>query len=45
MAKARVIKCVSSQGHGDGGLRDIGGIHEDLIATVQEVQTRKVFTS
>ena len=37
-ANAGVIKCVSPKGRGDGGLRDIGVIHGDLIVTLQEVQ-------
>ena len=38
-----VVKCVSSKGRGDGGLRNIGGIHGDLIVTFQEVQLREDF--
>ena len=42
-AKAGIIKCVSSKERGNGGLRDIGGIHGDLIVTLQEVQLREDF--
>ena len=44
-AKAGVIKCVSPKRRGDGGLRDFGGIHGDLMVTLQnqEVQLREDF--
>ena len=40
-AKTGVIKCVCTKGHGDGGLWNVGGIHGNLIVTLEEVQLRK----
>ena len=40
-AKEGVTKCVGPKGRGDGGLRNINGIHGDLTVTLQEVQLRE----
>ena len=41
--EAGVVICLCSKGHGDGGLRNIGWIHGNLIVTLQEVQLREDF--
>ena len=42
-AKAGVIRYLSPKGRSDGSLRDIDGIHGDLIVTFQEVQLQEDF--
>ena len=40
-AETGVKKCVCTKGCGDGGLWDVGGIHGNLIVTLEGVQLRK----